>query len=150
MNGTDWETEFLDGGCSSGQRRTAYSANSPFIIVYSEKGAVYDREELGEAIFANNSFGCIDPPGPVGGFGKFFSQELLEASEGKFTLRKIRDISAPENVLDELVPHLDGIFLANVDEKTFEEKPLSYEYLASIFSGDPDNRFIEIIEYEPD
>jgi hypothetical protein len=149
MTGGDWRIKFISEDGEFGQRRMRYSSSSLFILIYSKRGESYDREELGEALFFNEEFGCIDPPGPIDGFGALLNQEQLENRAARFTLKDLRNLSISKSVTDELFPYLDGIFLANSDEKFFQEKPLSEEYLTSMLISGADDDQIEIVEYEP-
>lgn len=150
MNGKGWRIEFIKEDVAFGQRRSAYSSDSLFILIYSKRGEIYDREVLGEALFSNQDFGCIDPPGPIDGFGELLNQERLENGGGRFTLRNLRNLSITKNISYEIFPYLDGLFSANADEKVFQEKPLSEECLASMLELGADDDQIEIVEYEPD
>ena len=149
MSQENWHTKLINEDCAFRQRRVAYSSSSLFVLIYSKSNVAYDREVLGETLL-DEDFGCIDPPGPNGGFGKLFNQEMLEDNDGKFSMRGLRSIMSSEDIANELFPYLDGIFTANEDECLFQENWHSNESLLSLIDSASDNDRIEIVEFEPD
>jgi hypothetical protein len=144
----NWETRLLDENFT--QRRSEYTSRSYFVLIYSKESVDYDREILGEALLPDEEWGCIDPPGPIDGFGEIFTQERLEENNGKLLLGQLRGIASVERIVDEIFPYIDGLFIANNDERVFDEIPHNSDSLAALIRSGSDNDCVEIAEYEPD
>ncbi len=118
-----WKVD-LHQGNEFRQRRTAYSARSYFVLIFADSGVAYDREKLGELLLPDtDEWGCIDPPGPIGGFGKIFSQARLEKNNGVLTVGQLKKLAAPGKIVKEITPFIDGWFTVSPEKKTFVEGP---------------------------
>ena len=131
------------------QRREEYESESVFALILAKASSEYDREALGQALLEDEDWGCIDPPGPIGGFGDLVTQDFLEENECKPTLQALRDLGDEKEISRELFPYLDGIFIANPDSSVFEETKYSLGTLVKLLSGADDEDYVEIVEYEP-
>jgi hypothetical protein len=131
------------------QRREEYESESIFALIICKASSEYDREALGQALIEDEDWGCIDPPGPIGGFGDLVTQDFLEENDCKPSLHVLRELGDEKDIADELFPYLDGIFIANADSSVFEETKYSLGTLAKLLSDADDEDYVEIVEYEP-
>ena len=128
------------------QRREKYESESVFAFIIGKASSEYDREALGSVLIEDDDWGCIDPPGPVGGFGDLVTQDFLEDNDCKPSLYALRDLSDEKEIARELFPYLDGIFIANPDSSVFEETKYSLGTLVKLLSDADNDEYIEIVE----
>lgn len=148
MSPAEWSTKLFEE--SFEQRRDLYGSRSLFVLIYSQEGIDYDREVLGEALLPDDDWGCIDPPGPSGGFGDVLTSERIEASNGRLRLGSLREIASDNDIADEVFPYLDGVFVANAQEQVFEELERDQQIVLNLLKTAADGDQIEIVEFEPD
>ena len=148
--GDNWKVELANSSADFEGKRVSYSSSSLFILIIAPKDLIYDREALGEIILHGEEFGCIDPPGPNGGFGDIINQHLLEKNNGKILAEEIKQIASSKAFVDETFPFLDGIFYADFDEHVFREMNHDRVALFSMIDNGADDVCLEIVEYEPD
>jgi hypothetical protein len=147
MTSSAWQVKLLVDPFE--QRREEYDSGSIFVLIIGKASTSYDREALGEVLVEEDEWGCIDPPGPVGGFGDLVTQDFLEENDCKPTLQALRELGSEKDVAGELFPYLDGIFIANVDSSTFEERKHGLGALVKLLKEADDDDYVGIVEYEP-
>ena len=143
----EWEVKLIKEPFE--QRREEYESESIFALIICKASSEYDREALGQELVEHEDWGCIDPPGPIGGFGELLTQDFLEDNDCKPSLHALRDLGDEKEIASELFPYLDGIFIANAGSSVFEEAMYSLETLVKLLSDSNDKDYIEIVEYEP-
>jgi hypothetical protein len=147
MPPSSWQVTLLQDPFE--QRREEYESESIFALIIGKASASYDREVLGNRLVEDDEWGCIDPPGPIGGFGELITQDFLEENDCKPTLGALRELGSEKEIADEIFPYLDGIFNADANSLTFVEMKYSLGTLVKALKDADDNDYIEIVEYEP-
>ncbi len=147
----DWKVKLISETFELKQEE--YDCNSTFIIFLCKAGVYYDRDDLGDLILDYEEWGTIDPPGPNKGFGSKIDPDFLEElwddeCRSKLTINKLKETGDLKELSEEIFPYIDGIFLVNHKDKTFDEMPHKVKTLSDfLLSGNQDD-FIEIVEYE--
>lgn len=144
---SDWQVKLVKEPFE--QRREEYESESIFVLISGKASSEYDREALGQVVVEDEDWGCIDPPGPIGGFGDLVTQDFLEEHDCKPSVLALRNLGDEKEIARELFPYLDGIFIANADSSVFEETKYSLGTLVKLLSDADDEDYVEIVEYEP-
>ena len=64
------------------------------------------------------------------------------------TIEKLKDTGDLKELSDEIFPYIDGIFMVNESENTFDEMPHEVKSLSDFLLSGNEDDFIEIVEYE--
>jgi len=64
------------------------------------------------------------------------------------TIKKLKGTGDLKELSDEIFPYIDGIFMVNESENTFEEMPHEVKTLSDFLLYGNEDDFIEIVEYE--
>ena len=134
-------------------KQNAYDCNSTFIIFLCKAGVDFDRDDFGDLILDYEEWGTVDPPGPNQGFGSKIDPDFLEElwddeCRSKLTINKLKETGDIEELSEEIFPYIDGIFMVNGIEKTFNEMPHNVKTLSNFLLSGSEDDFIEIVEYE--
>lgn len=129
--------KFLDGPFE--QRRSEYSSSSIFVAILVPPDASYDAECIGEELFPDG-FGCIDPPGPVDGFGALGTSADDDGRYALSILRKGKNAA-------ELDPFMDGYFVVDVAGKCLREVTKASFHKDLKADG---FETVHVVEFEPD
>ena len=134
-------------------KQNEYDCNSTFIIFLSKAGVDYDRDDFGDLILDYEEWGTIDPPGPKKGFGSKIDPDFLEElwddeCRSKLTIKKLKDTGDLKELSEEIFPYIDGIFMINESENSFDEMPHEVKTLSDFLLSGNEDDFIEIVEYE--
>ena len=134
-------------------KQNEYDCNSTFIIFLCKSGVDFDRDDFGDLILDYEEWGTIDPPGPNQGFGSKIDPDFLEElwddeCRSKLTINKLKEVGDLKELSDEIFPYIDGIFMINGNDKTYNEMIHKAETLSNFLLSGNEDDFIEIVEYE--
>jgi hypothetical protein len=132
------------------QKRTRYSSRSAFVAVYCPPGLEYDREAIGERVFPDADWGCIDPPGPNAGFGDKgeIGPDLLKKRRIPLSLLKDNGRLGIGKLHMVLKAYMDAFFVVDDKQRVLVQVPFE-AFMERVENGD-DRDTLELVEYEPD
>ena len=131
------KVKFLKGPFK--QRRLTWSSRSLFIAILVPRKAIVDPEPIGEQLFPDG-FGCIEPPGPIDGFG---SLGLPRDEDYCFDVLSLRKRAQ----LETLAKFMDGFFIVDPTQRCILE--VSMKEFSKAISGAEFEK-VRVAEFEPD